>query len=70
MIHYNREENLSFVEWLDLLTYMVGSEERETIRRRLANFLKHKEIQLDSYFDKYYILKLMGEERSSFNFMQ
>lgn len=70
MINYNREENLSFEEWLDLLAYMVGSEQRETIRRRLANFLKHKKIQLDSYFDKYYILKLMSEERSSFNFMQ
>lgn len=46
---------------------MVGSDQKEAVRRRLTKLLSHRKVQLDAYFDKYYIVKLMSQELSSFN---
>jgi hypothetical protein len=45
----------------------MGSDQKEATKRKLSNLLKYRKIQLDCYFDKYYIMKLMSQELSVFN---
>lgn len=65
--HFNREKELKFDEWLDVLVYMLGSDQKELVRRRLNKMLAYRKVELKGKFDKPYIVKLMSEELSSFN---
>jgi hypothetical protein len=65
--YFNKEDSLSFEQWVEVLVYMLGSDQKELVRRKLSKLLNHRRVQIDAYFDKYYIVKLMGQELSNFN---
>ena len=67
LLHSYRSESLSFEEWLQLLVFMLGTDQRETIRKRLTAILKHRQQDTFSQYDKNFILEVMVQEVALFN---
>ena len=64
--YYGQGVTLELEEWVDVLCFMMGINEKNFIKKRLENLLRHKKIQLNASFDRYFILQLMTEEYALF----
>jgi hypothetical protein len=50
LVNGSRGKNLDFEEWLGILCFMMGVDQKEYIRKRLENILRHRKVKLNGRF--------------------
>lgn len=61
-----RQDTLNIDDWVTVLCFIMGVDQKEFIRKRLENVLTQRKIHLKGRYDKYFILQIMTEEYSLF----
>jgi hypothetical protein len=61
LLHMNRSQLLQFDEWLQVLQFMIGSDQHRSIQKRLIEILRDKRLDITREYDKQFILAVMEE---------